>query len=179
MQHPDVILVDEQDNEIGTCEKMKAHELGLLHRAFSVFIFNSKGEMMLQQRAEHKYHSGGLWTNACCSHPYPGESALAAANRRLQEEMGFTASVKKIFDFKYEAPFSNGLIEHEFDHVFVGEYEGAVNLNTSEVKDYTFKSVSAIESDLELHADKYTAWFHLAFPKVKKWWQENYNTILA
>src|SRR5215468_430433 len=113
-----VILVNELDEEIGTMEKLSAHEQGVLHRAISVFIFNEKGEMLLQQRASRKYHSGGLWTNACCSHPHPGEATHAAALRRLKEEMGFETSLKKAFDFVYKTSFDNGLTEHEFDHVF-------------------------------------------------------------
>ena len=131
-----LILVDEQDNPIGTCEKMEAHRKGLLHRAFSVFIFDAQGRMLLQQRALSKYHSGGLWTNACCSHPFPGEDNLTAATRRLQEELGFTTSLRKAFDFYYRAAFDNGLTEHEFDHVFVGQYEGTLEVNPQEVMDY-------------------------------------------
>src|SRR4249919_2599143 len=113
----EVILVNEQNEAIGTMEKMEAHRKALLHRAFSVFIFNSKGEMLLQQRALNKYHSGGLWTNACCSHPRPGELIEDAATRRLKEELGFETPLKKIFQFTYQASFDNGLTEHEFDHV--------------------------------------------------------------
>ncbi|HSU49504.1 MAG TPA: isopentenyl-diphosphate Delta-isomerase, partial [Segetibacter sp.] len=120
----EVILVNELDEQIGKMEKMEAHSKGLLHRAFSVFIFNDQGEMLLQQRAVSKYHSGGLWTNACCSHPRPEEATEDAALRRLQEELGFTVSLAKIFDFRYNASFTNGLTEHEFDHVFVGTYNG-------------------------------------------------------
>src|SRR4051812_9126556 len=114
-------------------EKMKAHLSGDLHRAFSIFIFNSKGEMLLQQRAAGKYHNGDLWTNACCSHPAPGETTLAAANRRLQEEMGFTTILEKAFNFTYKVSFENGLTEHEFDHVFVGIYDGEIKINKAEV----------------------------------------------
>src|SRR3954470_13284590 len=119
-----VILVNEKDQAIGTMEKMEAHRKGVLHRAFSVFIFDRHGKMLLQQRAFHKYHSGGLWTNACCSHPLPGEDIESAAHRRLYEEMGFQTPLKKIFDFTYKADFRNGLTEYEFDHVFTGYYEG-------------------------------------------------------
>src|SRR6185503_10093666 len=116
MGNANVILVDENDNEIGSCEKMEAHRQGWLHRAFSIFIFNSRGEMLLQQRALDKYHSPGLWTNACCSHPAPGENLAEAAGRRLEEELGFTTGLEKLFDFIYRADFENGLSEHEFDH---------------------------------------------------------------
>ena len=117
-----VILVDENDAPIGIMEKIEVHQKALLHRAFSVFIFNSKGEMLLQKRANNKYHSPGLWTNACCSHPSPGQDTLEAATKRLQEEMGFTTAIEKVFDFIYKAPFDNGLTEYEFDHVFIGTY---------------------------------------------------------
>ena len=127
MELTQVILVDVNDRQIGIMEKMKAHQQGSLHRAFSVFIFNKKGEMLLQQRALNKYHSGGLWTNACCSHPLPGEETIAAAKRRLQEELGFEIPVEKVFDFVYKADFDNGLTEHEFDHVYVGEFEGKID----------------------------------------------------
>lgn len=165
----EVILVNEHDEPVGVMEKMEAHRKGLLHRAFSVFIFNSKGEMLLQQRAAEKYHSGGLWTNACCSHPNPGETTDQAASRRLREEMGFSTPVKKIFDFSYRSEFDNGLIEHEFDHVYAGLFEGPFKPNPAEVKDYCYKSIAAIEESLQSHPDKYTTWFHIAFPKVKEW----------
>ena len=118
-----MILVNERDEPLGSMEKMEAHRKGALHRAFSVFIFNSRGEMLLQQRALKKYHSGGLWTNACCSHPRPGETNEAAALRRLREEMGFDTSLQQIFSFTYRASFNNGLTEHEYDHVFAGIYD--------------------------------------------------------
>src|SRR5258708_5798594 len=121
-------------------EKLEVHQKGLLHRAFSIFIFNRKGEMLLQQRALNKYHNGGLWTNACCSHPAPGEKTLTAATRRLKEEMGFTTALEKAFDFTYKVSFENGLTENEFDHVFTGRYEGSIEPNPDEVKDYCFKT---------------------------------------
>src|SRR5438067_7734187 len=153
----DVILVNEQDEPTGIMEKMEAHRKGVLHRAFSVFIFNHKGEMLLQQRALGKYHSGGLWTNACCSHPSPGEDTLDAATRRLHEEMGFTTSLEKIFDFVYQCEFEHGLKEHEFDHVFVGIYEGRMTPDPMEVKDYCYKNLDEIHSSLLSHPQKYTA----------------------
>ncbi len=165
----EVVLVDEMDRELGTMEKLEAHERGVLHRAFSVFIFNSSGQMLLQQRALNKYHSGGLWTNACCSHPFPGEKVEEAAQRRLQEEMGFTTPLQKAFDFIYRAGFNNGLTEHEFDHVFVGEFSGLVNPDPDEVNEYCYVSIEEIESSLQNHPTRYTAWFHLAFPRVKEW----------
>lgn len=170
-----VILVDEQDNPVGTAEKMEAHfNGGQLHRAFSVFIFNHRGQMLLQQRALQKYHSGGLWTNACCSHPAPGEETAAAALRRLREELGFTTPVKKVFDFLYKADFDNGLTEHEFDHVFVGQYEGAILFNEEEVMDYCYVTHDQLRQSLRDEPGKYTAWFHIAFPRINEWWQHEY-----
>lgn len=165
----EVILVNHKDEEIGIMEKLEAHRKGLLHRAFSIFIFNSKGEMLLQQRASDKYHNGELWTNTCCSHPAPGEEILNAANRRLKEEMGFTTELEKIFDFTYRASFENGLIEHEFDHVFIGEHNGMINANSFEVKDYCFKTIEEIKSSLKTHSQKFTEWFKIAFPIVEKY----------
>lgn len=174
-----VVLVNEQDMVTGTMEKMEAHKKGLLHRAFSVFIFNNKGEMLLQQRAMNKYHSGGLWTNACCSHPKPDEDTAGAAFRRLQEEMGFTTGLEKIFDFVYQAEFDNGLTEHEFDHVFAGEYEGPIEFDKQEVMDYCYKSLEDIRLMLKEHPQKFTQWFHLAFPRIEDWRQLHYKRIVA
>lgn len=179
MEVQQVVLVNENDEAVGAMEKMEAHRKALLHRAFSVFIFNSKGEMLLQQRATHKYHSPGLWTNACCSHPQPGEETAVAAARRLQEEMGFVIPVQKVFDFVYKAAFDNGLTEYEFDHVFAGEYEGPVLFNTDEVQDICYKAMPEISNSLQTHPQKYTAWFHLAFPRIEKWWSDRYNKYVA
>jgi isopentenyl-diphosphate Delta-isomerase len=164
----DIILVNENDEQIGTIEKMEAHRKAMLHRAFSVFIFNSKGEMLLQQRAINKYHSAGLWTNACCSHPKPSQETLAAAEMRLYEEMGFTVKLKKIFEFTYKTGFENGLTEYEFDHVFAGMYDGFIAPDKEEVNDYCYKSISQIKESLQSHPLKYTAWFHIAFPLIEK-----------
>jgi isopentenyl-diphosphate delta-isomerase len=169
----DVILVDENDEQIGTMEKMEVHQKALLHRAFSVFIFNDKGEILLQKRANKKYHSGGLWTNACCSHPGPGEETLAAAEHRLQEEMGFNAALKKAFDFIYKTPFDNGLTEYEFDHVFIGTYNGDIAPNADEVSDYCYKSVEEIKNSIGSHPQKYTEWFKIAFPKMEEYLVNN------
>jgi isopentenyl-diphosphate Delta-isomerase len=163
----DVILVDECDEPIGTMEKMEVHQKALLHRAFSVFVFNGKGEVLLHKRAEKKYHSAGLWTNACCSHPQPGEDTLVAAQNRLQEEMGINTSLKKAFDFTYKAAFENGLTEYEFDHVFVGMYEGAIFPNSEEVSDYCYQSIEEIKNSIQTHPQKYTEWFKIAFPKLE------------
>jgi isopentenyl-diphosphate delta-isomerase len=168
-----VILVNEQDEEVGVMEKMAAHEQALLHRAFSVFIFNKKGEMLLQQRAFEKYHSPGLWTNACCSHPFPGESTEAAATRRLMEELGFTTSLKKAFHFTYKAPFDNGLTEYEFDHVYVGQYNGEFTLNPEEVSACRFVELPSLEMDIKKNPASYTAWFLLAYPMLKEWMREH------
>jgi isopentenyl-diphosphate delta-isomerase len=169
MQQQDLILVNELDEPVGVMEKMEVHKKGLLHRAFSIFIFNDRGEMLLQQRALQKYHSAGLWTNACCSHPRPGEDTKDAAIRRLKEELGFTTGLKKIFDFTYRTEFGNGLTEFEFDHVFIGSYEGIVHPDKNEIDDYCFMDLDKIGDDLGSHPGKYTAWFHLAFPLVRKW----------
>ena len=173
-----VILVNENDEVTGTAEKMEAHQKGWLHRAFSIFVFNSKGEMLIQQRALEKYHSGGLWTNACCSHPRPGEEVKAAAMRRLKEELGFEADLTKVFDFIYKASFDNGLTEYEFDHVFVGKYEGDIHPNIHEVQDYCYKSLDEIERSLQSHPEKYTAWFSLAFPRIHEWVQKKQQNDL-
>lgn len=167
----DVILVNELDEPIGTMEKMEAHRSAHLHRAFSVFIFNEKGEMLLQQRAHTKYHSGGLWTNACCSHPMPGESVLEAAERRLQEELGFYTPIQKVFDFTYQAQFDNGLTEYEFDHVLVGVYEDDMRLNPEEVAQVAYYPMDYIEQQLKENKDQYTVWFHIAFPLIAQWLQ--------
>jgi isopentenyl-diphosphate Delta-isomerase len=164
-----LILVDENDMPTGTAEKMEAHEKALLHRAFSVFIFNSKGEMLLQQRALKKYHSGGLWTNACCSHPYEGQDTKLAAEKRLQEEMGFTQPLTKAFEFIYKAPFDNGLTEYEYDHVFTATYEGAVMPNSDEVMDFCYMTVDEIKKSIQTHPHKYTEWFKIAFPKLERY----------
>jgi isopentenyl-diphosphate Delta-isomerase len=164
-----VILVDERDNERGLMEKLEAHRQAVLHRAFSVFIFNSAGDMLLQQRSLGKYHSGGLWTNACCSHPLPGEPVADAAVRRLREEMGFTAPLQKAFDFIYKAPFDNGLTEYEFDHVFTGSYGGPVVPDAAEVQDYCYKPLQEIRESLATHPHHYTEWFKIAFPKLEEY----------
>ncbi|HMO61348.1 MAG TPA: isopentenyl-diphosphate Delta-isomerase [Ferruginibacter sp.] len=161
-----VILVDEQDRELGSMEKIEAHEKALLHRAFSIFIFNAKGEMLLQKRADTKYHSAGLWTNACCSHPAPGQATLAAAQVRLQEEMGFTTTLSKAFTFIYKAPFGNGLTEYEYDHVFTGVYNGNIYPNPEEVSDWRYETIEAIEAGIQQQPAAYTEWFKIAFPKL-------------
>jgi len=162
-----VVLVTESDEAIGIMDKLEAHREALLHRAFSIFVFNNKGEMLLQQRAKSKYHSAGLWTNACCSHPRPGEDILSAASRRLQEELGFTTPLQKAFEFIYRASFENGLTEYEYDHVFVGVYDGAIIPDKNEVSDYCFKSKETINHDLQTRGEQYTEWFKIAFPQLE------------
>lgn len=160
-----VILVDEQDNEVGFMEKIEAHEKALLHRAFSVFVFNDNNELMLQQRAKSKYHSPLLWTNTCCSHQRKGESNTSAGKRRLQEEMGFTCELEEVFSFIYKAPFDNGLTEHELDHVMIGKYNGEPVVNPEEVESYKWMKLEAVKNDIENNPDAYTAWFKIIFEK--------------
>lgn len=159
MEH--VILVDQDDVEIGTMEKMEAHRKGVLHRAFSVLIFNSKGEMLLQKRARTKYHSGGLWTNACCSHPQSGEKTEQAANRKLMQEMGIDLNPSFAYKFIYHAPLNNNLIEHELDHVFVGHFDGEPRINHEEVEEWKFADLDSVKEDAIKNPGKYTAWFRL------------------
>lgn len=158
-----VILVDKNDQAIGTMDKMEAHKKGLLHRAFSIFIFNSAGELLMQQRANHKYHSGNLWTNTCCSHPFPGENTMEAANRRLLEEMGLKTELKFVFKFQYKAPFDNELTEHEIDHVFVGETNEVPQIHPDEVADYKYMKMEDIQTDILNHPEQYTVWFRIIF----------------
>lgn len=169
----EVILVDDNDVAIGSMEKMLAHEKALLHRAFSVFIFNSRGEMLLQQRADKKYHSAGLWTNACCSHPAPGEDTGEAAARRLKEELGFTTPLHKAFSFTYRTDFDNGLTENEFDHVYTGIYDGQIIADIDEVQSYRYMPLEKIEEKIKNEPDIFTSWFIIAFPEIKKWWTKN------
>lgn len=160
-----VILVDENDQQIGLMGKMEAHERALLHRAFSVFIMNDKGELMLQQRAAEKYHSPLLWANTCCSHQRDGESNLNAGKRRLQEEMGFVVELKEVFSFIYKAPFDNGLTEHELDHVMIGSFNGDPKINKEEVESYKWMKPEAVKKDMELQPEIYTEWFKIIFEK--------------
>ena len=160
-----VILVDEKDNPIGLMGKMEAHEKAILHRAFSVFIFNEKGELLLQQRAASKYHSPLLWTNTCCSHQRDGETNIGAGRRRLQEEMGFDTEVKELFSFIYKAPFDNGLTEHELDHVLLGAYQGEPQINPDEVAEWKWMPMEDLKRDLFDHPEHYTVWFRIIFEK--------------
>lgn len=162
-----VILVDENDTALGEMEKMEAHRRALLHRAFSVFVFNKKNELMLQQRAAGKYHSPLLWTNTCCSHPRSGETTEAAAHRRLAEEMGFDCQLRPVFSFTYKAAFDHGLTEHEFDHVFVGNFDGIPEINPEEVETWKWMSLESIAADMKIHPENYTVWFRIAFERVR------------
>lgn len=161
-----VILVNENDEPLGLMEKLEAHQQGILHRAFSVFLFNSKNEMLLQQRAASKYHCPLLWTNTCCSHPRENESNLAAAERRLNEEMGLKTDLSHAFHFIYKAEFSNGLIEHELDHVFVGISDTPPIINPEEVNDFKYVSCEWITQDIDANPSMYTPWFKIALPRV-------------
>ena len=176
MKEENVILVNEQDEPIGLMPKMEAHEKAVLHRAFSVFVFNAKGELMLQQRALHKYHSPGLWTNTCCSHQRDGETNLAAGARRLQEEMGFVVQLKELFSFIYKAPFDNGLTEHELDHVMVGHSETVPHINEDEVAAWKWMSMDAIANEMKEHPERYTEWFKIIFDRVFTYLKSNNET---
>ncbi len=159
MEH--VILVDEQDHELGTMEKMEAHVKGVLHRAFSVLVFNSKGEMLIQKRSDCKYHSVGLWTNTCCSHPRPGESIEDAAQRRLKEEMGINIKPSTAYSFIYHTELDGGLIEHELDHVLTATYDGDPVINPDEAQDWQYISVSELKENIERNPEQFTHWFKL------------------
>ena len=163
-----VTLVDENDQMTGTMEKSAVHRLGKLHRAISVFIFNSNGHMLLQQRALHKYHSGGKWSNACCSHPKPGESVMDAAKRRLREEIGLTCDLHKGFEFTYHAVLDNNLVEHEYDHVFFGFSDERPSLNTDEVESYDYLPMEIISDLITQESEKFTEWFKICFDQVSE-----------
>lgn len=161
-----VILVDDQDNQIGSMPKMEAHVKGILHRAFSIFIFNTKGELLLQQRAFDKYHSGGKWTNTCCSHPRLGEETIDAANRRLMEEMGMECNIYHTFSFQYQAELLEGMIENEFDHVYFGLSDQLPVINPSEVESYQYMRMDMLLEQIESHPENYTAWLKICIARV-------------
>jgi isopentenyl-diphosphate Delta-isomerase len=163
LQEEKVILVDTLDRPIGLMNKLEAHERAVLHRAFSVFVLNDKNELMLQQRAHHKYHSPLLWTNTCCSHQREGETNIEAGKRRLFEEMGFEVALKEMFHFIYKAPFDNGLTEHELDHVMIGYYNGEPKINPEEVESWKWMNVSDVKKDILENSHQYTAWFKIIF----------------
>lgn len=161
-----VILIDSNDREVGTAEKLEAHRLGLLHRAISVFVFNRKGELLLQRRHPDKYHSGGQWSNTCCSHPRPGEDTAAAASRRLHEEMGVACDLEYAFGFTYRVQFEPDLFEHEHDHVFTGRYDGPVNPNPAEVSDIRWVSEADLRREIETDPERFTYWFRLIYDRI-------------
>lgn len=160
-----VIAINEKDQEIGVADKLEAHREDILHRAISVFILNDHNQVLLQQRADDKYHSAGLWSNTCCSHPMPGEETAAAAHRRLREEMGFDCELEYIFPFRYRTDVGGGLIENELDHVFIGWYSGEVNPSAEEVRDYKFISIKDLQALIDNQPGMFTTWFQLALPK--------------
>jgi isopentenyl-diphosphate Delta-isomerase len=163
----DVILVDKKDKEIGTMEKIEAHKKGLLHRAFSIFVFNSDNELLLQKRADSKYHSPGLWTNTCCSHPTPNSTIEKDIHERLKDEMGFDCELKKSFTFIYRAEFDNGLTENEFDHVFIGHYENNPKPNEKEVSDYKWLSLDKLKKDIIDNPNIYTYWLKKIIDRIQ------------
>ena len=173
MKEEEVILVNENDEQVGTMPKLEAHEKAALHRAFSIFILNDKNEVMLQQRAAHKYHSPLLWTNTCCSHQRVGETNIQAGTRRLQEEMGFVTEIKELFHFIYKAPFDNGLTEHELDHVMIGHSNQEPQINEDEVASWKWMSTEAIKNDISNSPELYTEWFKIIFQKFDHYLEEN------
>lgn len=173
MKEEEVILVNENDEELGTMPKMEAHKKAQLHRAFSIFIMNAKGEIMLQQRAVNKYHSPLLWTNTCCSHQRVGETNIQAGKRRLQEEMGFKTELTELFSFIYKAPFDNGLTEHELDHVMLGNYSDEPRINSEEVADWKWMRPEDVKKDINQNSDRYTVWFKIIFEKFYDYINQN------
>ena len=161
-----VVLVDENDRQIGLMEKQAAHITPHLHRAFSIFIFNSKGELLMQQRALSKYHSPGLWTNTCCSHPRDGETLAEATERRLQEEMGMTCKMTEVYTFIYKAPVGQGLTEHEFDHVWIGQSDDLPQITREEEESWKYMSLKDLSEDIKLHPEFYTEWFKITFEEM-------------
>lgn len=173
MKEEKVILVDSNDNPIGLMEKIEAHKKALLHRAFSVFIINDNGDLLLQQRAASKYHSPLLWTNTCCSHQREKETNIEAGKRRLQEEMGFTTELTELFSFIYKAPFDNGLTEHELDHVMIGKYNNNPIINKEEVENWKWTPIKEIANDLRLYPENYTEWFKIIFNRFQEYTTQN------
>ncbi len=173
MKEENVILVNENDEQIGLMPKLEAHEKAALHRAFSVFVLNNKNEIMLQQRAHQKYHSPLLWTNTCCSHQREGENNIQAGSRRLYEEMGFKTELKELFHFIYKAPFDNGLTEHELDHVMIGYYDEEPIINTEEVENWKWISIKDVQNDMRLHPEIYTVWFKIIFDQFYHFLEEH------
>jgi isopentenyl-diphosphate delta-isomerase len=162
-----IVLVDESDKETGTELKSSVHKSGLLHRAFSILIFNNKNNLLIQKRASKKYHSGGMWTNSCCSHQKEGESLIESAHKRLFEELGFNTELNEIFTLRYNTHFSNGLTENELDHVYIGYYDGRVIPNKNEIKDYKWTPVDILLDNINNNPNNYTYWFKLILKKLK------------
>lgn len=173
MKEENVILVNSNDEQIGLMPKLEAHEKAVLHRAFSVFVLNNKNEIMLQQRAKHKYHSPLLWTNTCCSHQREGETNLQAGNRRLGEEMGFETELKELFHFIYKAPFDNGLTEHELDHVMIGYSNQEPKINPEEVENWKWMNIEDVRKDMQLQPEVYTVWFKIIFDEFYHFLEEH------
>lgn len=173
MEEEKVILVDTNDNPIGLMNKLEAHEKAVLHRAFSVFILNDNNELMLQQRAQHKYHSPLLWTNTCCSHQRENETNIQAGTRRLREEMGFETELKEMFHFIYKAPFDNGLTEHELDHVMIGYYNKMPDINKEEVESWKWMKIEDVKNDMITNPDQYTIWFKIIFEEFYHHFDDN------
>ncbi len=178
MQVEYVILVNKNDLPLGTMEKMEAHERGVLHRAFSIFIFNNEGKLLLQRRALEKYHSPGLWTNTVCSHPRAGEKTIEAAHRRLNEEMGFDCELKELFSFVYNANVGDGLREHEYDHVFIGFSNTIPKPNPDEVGDWKYMDFDEVYQSVEKNPEQYTVWFKIALKEMKKYKNKIFATNL-
>lgn len=179
MSEENVILVNEQDEQIGLMPKLEAHQKAVLHRAFSVFVLNSQNEIMLQQRAHQKYHSPLLWTNTCCSHQREGETNIQAGTRRLHEEMGFVTELKELFHFIYKAPFDNGLTEHELDHVMIGYFDDAPIINTEEVESWKWMKIEDVKNDMLLHPELYTVWFKIIFEEFYHYLEEHKSPLAA
>jgi isopentenyl-diphosphate Delta-isomerase len=173
MIEENVILVNENDEPIGLMPKLEAHEKAVLHRAFSVFVLNDKNQLMLQQRAQHKYHSPLLWTNTCCSHQREGETNIEAGNRRLMEEMGFQTELKELFHFIYKAPFDNGLTEHELDHVMIGYYNEGPLINSDEVESWKWMDIEEVKQDIGVNPMIYTVWFKIIFEEFYHFLEEH------
>lgn len=173
MKEEQVILVNENDEPIGLMNKLEAHEKAVLHRAFSVFVLNSKNEIMLQQRAAHKYHSPLLWTNTCCSHQRSGETNIQAGSRRLFEEMGFVTELKELFHFIYKAPFDNGLTEHELDHVMIGYFNDEPEVNPEEVASWKWMCIEDVRTDMKQNPAIYTVWFKIIFDQFYHYLEEH------
>lgn len=173
MEEEKVILVNRNDEQIGLMPKLEAHEKAILHRAFSVFVLNNKNEIMLQQRAKHKYHSPLLWTNTCCSHQRENETNIQAGSRRLYEEMGFRTELKELFHFIYKAPFDNGLTEHELDHVMIGFFNENPTINTDEVEDWKWMKIEEVKNDMVINPEIYTIWFKIIFEQFYHFLEEH------